>query len=139
MEVFISVSLTSPNLFPSPLRKHAQTCHLHCSASLTCSNDICSQHNGLKESPDLRVGGQVTSYTPIGYKAVDMTTRHLPTSDPGRPRLFHVKPSPARMRTKHRERCKQLHRAAGLFTGQHLCKFKLLVVFTFFLNLTPPQ
>lgn len=56
----------SPHFSPSPLRKHAQTCHLHCSALLTHSCGICSPHNGLKESPDPEVEGQVTSYTQSG-------------------------------------------------------------------------
>lgn len=63
-ELFTSMTLTSPYFSPSSLRKHAQTCHLHYSAFLTRSFDIYSPHNGLKQSPDPEVGGQVTSFTP---------------------------------------------------------------------------
>ena len=66
VELFKFVTLTSPHFSLSPLRKHAQTCHLHCSAFLTHSYNICSLYNGLKESPDPKVEGQVTSYTPSG-------------------------------------------------------------------------
>lgn len=66
VESFTSMTLTSPHFSLFPLRQHAQTCHLHCSAFLTHSYDICSSHNGLKESPDPEVEGQVTSNTPSG-------------------------------------------------------------------------
>lgn len=66
IKLFLSMALTSPHLSPSPLRKLAQTCHLHCVRFLTHSNDMCSPYNGLKESPDPKVEGQVTSYTQLG-------------------------------------------------------------------------
>lgn len=74
------MTLTSPCFSLSYLRKHARTCHLHCSVFLTHSYDTCSPYNDLKESPDPEVERSSNLLHPVGYRDMDMTTHHLPRS-----------------------------------------------------------
>lgn len=80
VELFTSMTLTSPYFSPSPLRKHARTCHLHCSAFLTHSYNICSPYNGHKEVTWPWGWRSSNLLHPIGYRDMDMTTHHLPGS-----------------------------------------------------------
>lgn len=83
----VSVTLTSPNL-PSPLLSFKEACPDTSPSLLGLFNPL-QRHLLLTQWPQRvtwppGVKGQATSHTPIGYKAVDMTTRHLPASGPGR-------------------------------------------------------
>lgn len=127
MELFISVTLTSPYLSPSPFRKHAQTCHLRCSAFLTHSNDICSPYKGLKASPDLKVEGQVTSYTPSGTSP--LTWQLITSPEVAWAGLLCSMLHCHKIQGALQWYCELWGKKwqSCLSTGKHLCKFEFLV------------